>query len=86
MAVLPQMEMAINPGLSSWSTREDSGREDPGGGFATMDRAVYLAARLLRLLLFQPSPLSPWQVPGQARARMQHKHKQARHEEAHSVM
>ena len=36
--------------------------------------------------LFQPSPLSPWQVPGQARARMQHKHKQARHEQAHSVM
>ena len=32
--------------------------------------------------LVQPSPLSPWQVPGQARARMQHKHKQARHEQA----
>ena len=36
--------------------------------------------------LYQPSPLSPWQIPGQARARMQHKHKQARHEQAHSVM
>jgi hypothetical protein len=28
------------------------------------------------------SYLSPWQVPGHSRARMQHKHKQARHEQA----
>merc|ERR1712216_211380 len=48
------------------STREDSGREDPGGrgGASSSTSAVVL----LRLRRFQLSPLSPWQIPGQARA------------------
>jgi len=48
----------------------------PRGRIDELHRAVSKA--LLRLPLFQLSPLGPWQIPGHVRARMQHKHKQAR--------
>jgi hypothetical protein len=63
--------------------QDHQGRENKR---ASVDSSIPRGANPIRLRLFQPSPLSPRQVPGQARARMQHKHKQARHEQAHSVM